>query len=121
MKFDSEKAYTVLSFALYPIWGLMSSTILFTHTNVLAYGWFAGAAAGIGFAGLLPAALHLYESRRGKADFAWSTLFLSLLVGGIAAVMFGAILQGLLVICGVRSLMGMPIDRWYWNLPLSDY
>ena len=88
---------------------------------VCAPGSATGSAArlcGIGAAGLLPVALHLYEVKKGKTEFSWGTVSVCLSVGGMAAISFGFILQAfLLLVCGVHSVFGLPIDWSFWKLP----
>ncbi len=121
MSWDGERVYSVVGFGLYPVWGLLSSVLLLTRTSLPSHGQLLSAVTCILVAGLLPVGLHLYEAQTGRTMFSWGTLFISLLGGGVASIMFGALLQGLLIICGVHSIFGLQIDQWYWRLPGADY
>ena len=121
MRRDTGKIYSVLGFALYPVWGLLSSALLLTRTRLPSHGLLLSAVVCIVVAGLLPVGLHIYEAQTGKTMFSWGTLFLSLTIGGIASIMLGALLQGLLIILGVHNILGLRIDQWYWRIPVVDY
>lgn len=111
----------VLGFGLYAVWGLFTSAFLFNFTQFLSDGVLISTVTCVMAAGLMPVGLHLYEVRFRGTMFSWQTVFISLFLGGIAAIMFGALLQGLLLLCGIRSIFGVPMDTWYWKLPVVDY
>jgi len=116
----SEKIYMICGVALFCVWGLVSSALLF-NTNL----WDLDSALlrsiiCIVFAGLLPVAIHLYEVQVGKTRFEWKTVFISLTFGGIPTLFLGSILQAILLSCGVHSLFGLQIDTWYWKFPITD-
>jgi hypothetical protein len=121
MSWDGERVYSLVGFALYPVWGLVSSALLLTRTSIPSHGLLLSTGVCIVVAGALPVGLHIYEAQTGKAMFSWGTLFLSLKVGGIASIMFGALLPGLLILLGVHSILGLRIDQWYWRFPVVDY
>lgn len=110
-----ERFFTILRIALYPIWGVISSALLLN--SIFIPNQLLAAAVGITFAGLLPVTMHLYEVRTGKTYFEWKTVFISLSLGGILTLFLGSILQGLLLLCGVHSILGLRIDTWYWRFP----
>jgi hypothetical protein len=111
----SEKIYTVCGAALYPVWGLVSSAVLFNADFL--HGWAIRSLTGIAAAGLYPVALHLYEVKIGKTDFEWKTVLISLSFGGIFSVFSGSILQGILWLCGIHNIFGLRLDTWYWKFP----
>ena len=118
---NNRGLYWVCGFALYALWGLLTSALLFNFTRIRSSGVLITIITCVIAAGLMPVALHLYEVRFRGTMFSWQTVFISLFLGGIAAIMFGTILQGLLLLAGVRSICGIPIDTWYWVLPTVDY
>ena len=74
MRFDPEKIYAVCGFALYPIWGLLSSALLLTRTNLPSRsGQLLSAVICIVVAGILPVALHIYEAHPGRTMFSACT------------------------------------------------
>jgi hypothetical protein len=112
---SAGRIYTICAVALYPVWGLVSSSLLlnsgFLHSRVLR------SAAGIALGGLLPVALHCFEVLVGKAQFEWKTVLISITLGGVFAIFLGTLLQGFLLLCGIHSVFGLRIDTWYWEFP----
>lgn len=114
-KRKSEMICTACGIALYPAWGLLSSALLL-NSNFLR-NQLLSSVAGIGFAGLLPVALHFYEVWSGKTCFEWKTVFICLSFGGILTLFLGCILQAVLLFFGVQSIAGLRIDTWSWKFP----
>jgi len=101
---------------LYPLWGVLSSALLL-NSSLFHDGQIQRGLVGVVFAGLLPVGLHIYEVLSGETRFEWSTVFVSLSLGGVLTLFLGSILQAILLWCGIHSILGLRIDSWYWKFP----
>ena len=117
MRTIRELLYPVCTLAAYSVWGLLLSAALFAAIDLSHVNRFAFAALAIFIGGLLPFAQHLFEVHFRHERFSWGVIAASLTLGGVVTLLFGSFLQALLLVLGIHSIFGLPIDDWSWRFP----
>lgn len=101
----------------YAVGGLLSTILVlplvYAHTGSRLMAGFACVLCS----GVVPAWQFLLEVKDGTADFRVWQLILHLGMGGIAGIFAGTALQWFFSIIGIHSILGFPIDGWFWSVP----
>ena len=114
-RLKAQRLFTASMVVLYPLWGLISSAMLFGILPIRSR--LLCSLLAILLAGLLPLGLYLIEVRCFAQPFEWPMIFASLSIGGVMTLFFGSLLQALLLACGIDSIFGLPLNVWGWRFP----
>lgn len=101
-------------FTGWAVWGLLLSSALLNFTFVGRLGGYWAGLICIFLAGL-PFAI--YKIKTDDDEFHLGFVLLTLFICGLMSLIWGTVLQALLLLIHVHHVAGMPIDRWIWKFP----
>jgi hypothetical protein len=119
MRIRSESWFCFWSFLGLGAWGLAVSAVLFNYVLAESSGLLLSTILGLGVAGGPVAAYGLYKIKRGYEPFSFWVFLFGWLCAGVYSVFFGSVLQFLLLVAGVKSIGGVPIDHLFWSFPAN--